>query len=165
MNIKLADGSTASVASTGLATTGTVLGGVGLGLSILNGGLGGILGGVGGGQKQYVTKDELEMSMKISEQNATIALLQSEKTTDAKLVDVFKASANMDKELRALITQSREQQEKFNAEQMAWNATAGAKMATFANEIANQRAMLAQITTNVVPSSKVCDTSCCNCAA
>lgn len=165
MTIKLNDGSTANVASSALATTGVTLGSVGLGLSLLNGGLGGLFGGAANAGK-YVTKDELDMAMKISEKDATIALLQSEKTTDAKLVDVFKASTAQDKELRALITQAREEQEKVNASQMAWNATAGAKLATMANQIANQAAQLAQITTYVVPARKVCDTGCdCNNAA
>lgn len=164
MEIKTMDGGTQSVASNAAANTGITLGAVGLGLSLLqNGGLGGLLGG--NNQQKYVTKDELEMSMKISEQNATIALLQSEKSTDAKLVDVFKASAAQDKELRGLITAAQMEQEKVNAAQSAWNATAGAQMATMANQIANQTAQLASITTYVVPNSKVCDTGCgCGCA-
>jgi len=163
MNIKTIDGTTESVASSGTGTAGLTLGIIGTALAVLGGG--NILGGNGllGASQKYVTKDELDMSMKISEQNATIALLQSEKTTDAKLVDVYKASAAQDKELRGLITAAQMEQEKVNAAQMAWNATAGANMSTMANQIANQAATLAQITTSVVPQNKVCDTCCCNC--
>jgi len=168
MTIKTQDG-TENVASLGLGQLGTTLGAIGTGLGLLNGGHG-IFGNgtamnnVGANGNRFVTKEELDMSMKIAEKDSTIALLQSEKTTDAKLVDVFKEAAQRDRDIRDLIALNKAEQASVNASQMAWNATAGANMATMANQIANQAAQLASITTSVVPQNKVCDTGCnCGC--
>lgn len=166
MEIKTMDGGTQSVASAATGNAGLTLGIIGTALAALGGG--NLLNGSGlvGSQQKYVTKDELDMSMKIAEKDSTIALLQSEKTTDAKLVDVYKASAQQDKDLRALITAAQMEQEKVNAAQSAWNATAGVQMATMANQIQNQATQLASITSYVVPSNKVCDTGCgCGCVS
>lgn len=162
MTIRTQNGETQNVASQGLGNTGVTLGAVALGLGLLNGnGLGnGLLGG--GCRSNYVTKDELEMSMKIAEKDSRIALLESEKTTDAKLVDVYREATARDREIRELIAVNKAEQSAINASQMAWNAQAGATMATQAQQIATQAAQLAQILTQVVPSNKVCDVcGCC----
>lgn len=161
------DGMTENVASSATGNAGLTLGIIGTALGVLAGGNGilgnGILGGAAASQK-YVTKDEFEMGQQLAQKDSTIALLQSEKTTDAKLVDVYKASAQQDKEIRALIAAEKEKQMEINAAQSAWNATAGAKMSSMATSIANQAATLASITTSVVPQNKVCETcSCCGC--
>lgn len=163
MTIKTHDGETQNVASQALGNTGVTLGAVALGLGLLNGnGLGNnILGGNGNCRSCYVTKDELDMSMKIAEKDSRIALLESEKTTDAKLVEVYREAAARDREIRELIAVNKAEQASINASQMAWNAQAGATMATQAQQIAQQAAQLAQITAQVVPSNKVCDV--CNC--
>lgn len=163
MTIRTQNGETQNVASQGLGNTGVTLGAVALGLGLLNGnGLGNnILGGNGNCRSCYVTKDELDMSMKIAEKDSRIALLESEKTTDAKLVDVYREATARDREIRELIAVNKAEQASINASQMAWNAQAGATMATQAQQIATQAAQLAQILTQVVPSNKVCDV--CNC--
>lgn len=160
MTIRTQNGETQNVASQGLGNTGVTLGAVALGLGLLNGnGLGnGILGGC---KQNYVTKDELDMSMTIAAKDSRIALLESEKTTDAKLVDVYREATARDREIRELIAVNKAEQAAVNANQMAWNAQAGATMATQAQQIATQTAQLAQILATVVPSSKVCDV--CNC--
>lgn len=79
MTIKTHDGETQNVASQALGNTGVTLGAVALGLGLLgnNNGLGnGILGN--NARNEYVTKDELAMSMKIAEKDSRIALLESE---------------------------------------------------------------------------------------
>lgn len=165
MTIKTHDGEIQNVASQALGNTGVTLGAVALGLGLLgnNNGLGnGILGGNGNCRSCYVTKDELDMSMKIAEKDSRIALLESEKTTDAKLVEVYREAAARDRDIRELIAVNKAEQASINASQMAWNAQAGATMATQAQQIAQQAAQLAQITAQVVPSSKVCDVcGCC----
>lgn len=161
MTIKTPEGEIRNVASEALGNTGVTLGAVALGLGLLgnnNGNLGGILGN----NNAYVTKDELAMSMKIAEKDSRIALLESEKTTDAKLVDVYREATARDREIRELIAVNKAEQAAINASQMAWNAQAGATMATQAQQIAQQAAQLAQITAQVVPSNKVCDVcGCC----
>lgn len=163
MTIKTPEGEIRNVASEALGNTGVTLGAVALGLGLLgnNNGLGnGILGG--NARNEYVTKDELAMSMKIAEKDSRIALLESEKTTDAKLVDVYREATARDREIRDLIAVNKAEQAAINASQMAWNAQAGATMATQAQQIAQQAAQLAQITAQVVPSNKVCDVcGCC----
>lgn len=166
MTIKTLDGGTENVASSATGNAGLTLGIIGTALALLTGG-GNVLGGgllSASNSQKYVTKDELDMSMKIAEKDSTIALLQSEKTTDAKLVEVFKTSAQMDKDIRTLIATEKEKQMEINAAQSAWNATAGAQISSMATTIASQAQTLASITTSVVPQNKVCDTcSCCGC--
>ncbi|MBO5886588.1 MAG: hypothetical protein J6Q60_01025 [Bacteroidaceae bacterium] len=110
MTIRTQNGETQNVASQGLGNTGVTLGAVALGLGLLNGnGLGnGLLGG--GCRSNYVTKDELDMSMKIAEKDSRIALLESEKTTDAKLVDVYREATARDREIRELIAVNKAEQ-------------------------------------------------------
>ena len=161
MTIKTQNGETENVASQSLGNTGVTLGAIALGLGLLNGNNGGLGSLFGGCKQNYVTKDELTMSMTIAEKDSRIALLESEKNTDAKLVDVYREATARDREIRELIAVNKAEQAAINANQMAWNAQAGATMATQAQQIATQTAQLAQILAQVVPSSKVCDV--CNC--
>lgn len=68
------------------------LGAIGTGLSVLNGGLGNLLGGIGGGMysadNAAVNRYELGLVNGIASRDAEIGLLKADKYTDEKLLDL-----------------------------------------------------------------------------
>lgn len=105
-------------ASKGLGVTGTTLGAVALGTSLLNGGLGNLLGGWGNNnccsENTPVTRYELGLQQSNSEKDAKIALLEADKYTDQKLSDVF---AVLDGRIREM----QKEQTKINMDQAVYN--------------------------------------------
>lgn len=160
MTIKTTDGNY-EVASKSKADAAMGFGIAGL-VAGLAGSHNGLLGGLFGGnaRSEYVTKDELKMAMDIAQKDSTIALLQSEKTTDAKLVDVYKASSQQDREIRDLIALNKAEQAAVNAQQMAYNAAANASI-----DVLKSQVMALQSVTKVyIPSNNVCQSQCgCGC--
>jgi hypothetical protein len=160
-------------AITGGLTTGII--GTSLGaLSLLgNGnGLGGILGG--GCKSNYVTKEEFEMGQKLAAKDSTIAMLESEKADEKKMVEVYTAlntqinavkdiiAANKDRaddrlacsveKLTNKIDFNKSVQDGVNATQLAYNGSNSATLACMQNQLAQ----LYGITKMVVPNSNVC---------
>jgi len=147
--------------ATGIA--GTVLGSVGtaLGFGLFNGN--GFLGLGGNVNNSQIA----ELQKQVQELSVNNAILTSETSTDKKLVEVFKASAAMDKELSAKIANLdsrvlsletsaplKEQIIDQKIARVADNMTCCCNAANTA--IANLHATLAGITKTVVPNSSVC---------
>lgn len=142
-------------ASKGVAGSGLGLGIAGTALGVLN--AGGLLGGVMGvGTNNYVTKDELKMSQELSSKDATIALLQSENSSEKKMVEVYTALAKQDKDIRAELSAFKDQQNAVNAAQGVANATMTSGIAINGTNIQNIQNTLSNITKCVVPNSSVC---------
>ena len=74
-------------ASNGKGTAGLTLGIIGTGLSVLNGGLGGILGG--GAGDGYVSKEVLDLSMKLARSENENAILASDLTVEKKFAEMY----------------------------------------------------------------------------
>lgn len=120
--------------ATGIA--GTVLGSIGtaLGLGLFNGGLS--LGGNSG-----VNAMTLEMANK----DATIAQLRSEQSTDAKLVEVYKALRVADKQQDANVAALQLQIANINSQ-----------YAALATQVAGIQNTCCAVTKVVVPNTNVC---------
>lgn len=120
--------------ATGIA--GTVLGSIGtaLGLGLFNGGLS--LGGNSG-----VNAMTLEMANK----DATIAQLRSEQSTDAKLVEVYKALRVADKQQDANVAALQLQIANINSQ-----------YAALATQVAGIQNTCSAVTKVVIPNSNVC---------
>ena len=140
MMIKTADG-TASVGSAGVAGAGLGLGIAGTALALLqNGGLGGILGGLGG-CNQYATKSDIAYSQELAKKDSEIALLKSEQNTEIKIADVYERLNTKIGVLEGQICQ-----------QNVYNATNTAALTCLQGQVAQ----LLSLTKIVVPNTSVC---------
>lgn len=173
MEIKDSTGASHDVVGSGWGTYNTIAGSLGL-ASFLGIGANNA-GGLFGGGNQYATKENLQMSIEMAKKDSQIALLQANADTDKKLVEVYNAAAARDnsyrdrleaqyRELDKKITDEREARMMAESAQGVFNTQVSTGMATINGQIANMQTVLGQITTNVIPSNKVCDTgcSCCN---
>ena len=148
MMIKTADG-TASVGSAGVAGAGLGLGIAGTALALLqNGGLGGILGGLGG-CNQYATKSDIAYSQELAKKDSEIALLKSEQNTEIKIADVYDR-------LLTRINADRQAQADWNAAQMVNNCSMSNAIAVNTNSISALQNCCNSITKLVVPNSAIC---------
>lgn len=135
----------------------------GTALGILNnGGLGGILGGMGNNcgcsENTMVNRYELNMAREADSLKSENALLRSQVYTDQKLVET---TAYLQGEIGKVATKLetfKDAQNAVNLQQAAYNATATANISCISGQIA-QLQSLSQL---IVPSNKVCDTCCCN---
>lgn len=162
-----------SKADAALATgvVGTVLGGlnaIGNGGNWL-GGLGGngaagaaLMAGVAGhalgsgnygrGGEHYVTRSEFELGQRISALEMEKAVLEANKESEAKMVEVYKQSRS---ELKAFMDKSDMRHDAQNA----WNAQQMCNNAHMSDAIAANRASidaLKQVTRIVVPNNAIC---------
>lgn len=177
MTITGHDGKNYDVTGSGQGIYNTVGASAGI-LSLLGGN--GVLGGLFGGNHNVcsentpVTRYEAQQMDTIAAKDAEIARLQSDAATDKKLVDVYTALATndnkqrdrieaLDKELSAKITAERESRLLSEKEQAVFNQTMIGSTATINQQIQQLNTIVGEITTNVVPSRKVCDTGCCGC--
>ena len=146
--------------TTAMSVIGTALGG----LSAL-GGLGGLVG-VGNNQN-YFTKSEAELMYANNAKDAEIALLKSNAVTDAKLVDVYNAAAQRDKDIRkdmadefknvqAKIQSMQDSQNAINAAQAVDNATTASALAVLTNNQQTIQGIISGLTKVVIPNSNVC---------
>ena len=148
MMIKTADG-TASVGSAGVAGAGLGLGIAGTALALLqNGGLGGILGGLGG-CNQYATKSDIAYSQELAKKDSEIALLKSEQNTEIKIADVYDR-------LLTRINADRQAQADWNAAQMVNNCSMSNAIAVNTNSISALQNCCNSITKLVVPRDAIC---------
>lgn len=116
----------------------------GLSLGILNGGLGNILGmnnNCGCSENHLVNRYELGLTQELSAKDQHIALLEADKYTDQKIVEVTTYFNNQIANINSQLTQ-----------QAVYNATNTAN----ANCMANQINQLMSLTKLVVPNTSVC---------
>lgn len=182
MTITDSKGETHDVVGSGWGTYNTVGASAGL-LALLGGANGGVLGNLFGGNNNRgyacsdddpITRYDANMQHQIAAKDSEIALLKADQATDKKLVDVYaalKVSENnlrdrvdiLDKELSAKITAEREARLVAEGQQQVFNQQLIGTTSTMANQISQLQTTLGDITTNVVPSNKICSTGCCCC--
>lgn len=178
MTIKGNNGESYDVTGSGQGIYNTIGASAGI-LALLQNGGGGILGGILGGNRGYacsddapITRYDANMQHQIAAKDSEIALLKSEQSTDKKLVDVYaalKVSENnlrdrvdiLDRELSAKITAERETRLVNEKEQAVFNQSMIGSTATINQQIQQLNTIVNNITTNVVPANKVCQTGCC----
>lgn len=170
MTIKTTDG-VENVASNGLGNTAVTLGAIGTGLGILNGGLG-ILGNRNqmannDPDANFVTRHELNLvqqlqakDIALASKDAELSLCKSEAYTDSKMVEVYKATHAEVAELEKVVNANRIAQDAVNAQQGVFNATANGVMSSLQTQVQS----LQSIARMMIPSSNICETSCCGCS-
>lgn len=194
MTIKGMNGETHEVTSNSHGNLNSVLGALGtasfLGLGANNLGRGfgwggnyGMDGyGAGYGHRDYqcegnqpVTRYDAQQMIALAAKDAEIANLKADKETDKKLVEVYSQLAKQDNQFRDRLDILKEQfSERLTAErearlisekeQAVFNQSATSGFATIKSQISQMQNIIGEITTNVVPSRKVCDTGCgCGC--
>lgn len=148
------------------ANVGVTLGGVGLGVALLNaihnggGFLSGLFGcGAGNmanaaatvmcGSSAPISRYEFEMGQKISQKDTEIALLKSEQNTEIKIADVYS-------KLKGDMQTMERSQNNWNSQQMVNNAAMSAAIAANANSIGSLQKCCDQITKVVIPNTSVC---------
>lgn len=145
--------------TTALGIIGTALGGL-----ATAGGLTGIMGGC---TPNYITKDYAQLMNSNSAKDAEIALLRSNADTDAKLVQVYTAAAERDKNIRQEINDAiqsvrndmnkmHENQLAINAAQAVDNATTSSALAVLSNNQQSIQQTINNLTKVVIPNSNVC---------
>lgn len=179
MTITGHDGKSYDVTGSGQGLYNTIAGSLGA-LAAINGGNGGLLGGLFGGnnnhstcsENQFINRYEAQQMDSLAAKDAEIALLKADAATDKKLVEVYsalKASENglrdrvdaMGKELGDKITAERESRLLAEKDQAVFNQSMIGSTSTMATQIKQLNEIVGEITTNVVPSNKVCATGCC----
>jgi hypothetical protein len=140
--------------TTALGIIGTILGGIGT--AFASNGANGIFGNGNGtfNNTNYATKSDIESTYIIAQKDSQIAKLESEKSTDTKILEVYKY---FDGELKDL----RENQSSKWTEQAIINANFQGSIGAVSMQVSNAQSLLAQITSAVVPQNKVCDICCC----
>lgn len=131
----------AEFASKGVAGTGLGLGIAGTALSLLNGGLSGMVGGGVCGENTAVNRYEMKLTQELAAKDAKIGLLESQVYVDQKLTDVVK---DYTAQINALKAQM--------GEQAVYNATMNGAISC----IQGQVAQLMGLTRLVVPNGSVC---------
>lgn len=138
-------------ASKGVAGAGLGLGIAGTALGLINGGWGNLLGGMNGcggnccGENTAVNRYELNLVQEIAAKDAHIGLLEADKYTDQKIVEVYK-------DLQGQITAIKDNQTAVNMQQAVYNGTNTATISCMQQQIA----ALQGLTKLVVPNSSVC---------
>lgn len=134
----------AEFASNGKGNLGVTLGAIGTGLSVLNGGLGNILG-LGNAnccsENMMINRYELNLTQELAKKDQHIALLEADKYTDQKIVDVTTYFNNKIDNINNQL-----------AQQAVYNATQTSTM----NCMAQQIAQLQGLTKIIVPIDNIC---------
>lgn len=151
----------AEFASKGVAGTGLGLGIAGTALGLLNGGANALLGGglsrvanCGGcaGSDAIVNRYEMNLVQEIAAKDAHIGLLEADKYTDQKIVEVYKDLAGQIGALNDKIQANRDEQNAINCQQAVYNGTMNAAISCIQGQIAQ----LQSLTKLVVPNASVC---------
>ena len=87
----------------------------------LNGGLGNIFGG--GMSNCYVNRYEMTMAQELAAKDGKIALLEADKYTDEKMVEVYKDLVGQINALAAQIQANKDEQYGVNMQQAVYNGT------------------------------------------
>lgn len=129
------------------ANTAVTLGAIGTGLGVLGSGMG-LLGGAhpaGNIEDRHISRYELDLMRQLDAEKSANAILQSEKYTDQKLVEVYTALAKQDKEINAKIDANIRDQAVYN----------GVNTATVTC-MKNQIEQLMGLTALRIPNTSVC---------
>lgn len=180
MQITDNNGKSHDVTGSGQGLYNTIAGSIGA-LGALGGGNGngGLLGGLFGGGRsnnsddQPLTRYDANLMQQMQQKDMRIAILEAGNETKQQMVEVYNALNKVDnqtrdridamgKELLDKITVERESRLVSEKEQAVFNQTMIGTTSTMASQIKQLNTIVGNITTNVVPQSKVCDT-CCGC--
>lgn len=143
-------------ASRGVANAGLTTGIIGTALGVLNGGAG-LLNGMGAyapanADEHFVTRHELDLIRELQNKDGQVAILQSEKYTDQKLVEVYNALNAQDKAIRADVAANYREFRDFTDQQSTYNGVNTATLGCMQNQI-NQ---LMSLTALRIPNTSVC---------
>ena len=137
----------AEYASRGTAIGGLTTGIIGSTLGLLNGGAG-LLGLMpnqaqsGGG---YVTKEMLDLSMKLAAKDSELALVKSEQNTEVKIADVYER-------IMTKVNANQREQDAINREQAVYNGVNNATINCMKGHIEQ----LLSLTALRIPNTSVC---------
>lgn len=136
-------------------TTG-IIGTAGVGLSLLNGGLGNLFGSnahnCGCSENMPVSRYELGLQQEIASKDARIGLLESNVYTDQKLVETYTALNGQINALAAEVRANKDAQVAVNMQQAVYNGTNTAALTCLQSQVAQ----LYGLTKLVVPNTSVC---------
>ena len=136
-------------ASKGVAGSGLGLGIAGTALGLLNGGVGTLLGGAAAhpacSENMPVSRYEMDLQQKIAEQGSKIGLLEADKYTDQKIVEVYNA---LNPRIDAIKDELRDI--------AVYQATNTATVGCLANQVNGLQGVLNSITKTVVPNGAIC---------
>lgn len=167
MQIKGMDGQSYSVTGQGQGNFNTVGAAAGI-ASFLGINAGNVLGRGGWGysadggccsDNTMVNRYELNMTREADSLKSENALLRSQVYTDQKLVDVVKDYTTQINALAAEVRANKDAQTAVNMQQAVYNGTNTATIQCIQNSVAALQA----ITKTYIPSSNVCQSSCCGC--
>lgn len=199
MTIEGVNGNKYSATSQAQGALNTVLGSIGTAGALLGGGglFSNMFNNNGGcnarnngaamcSDDEFVTRYEAQQDRVIAEKDSQIALLQAEKNTDKKMIEVYAELAAKDTQMRNrieavekdlnakidserdarifAIQQERESRLLAEKEQAVFNQSMIGTTSTMASQIKQLQTITGEITTSVVPQNKVCATGCCGCA-
>lgn len=144
----------AEFASRGVANTGLGLGIAGTAGWLLNGGLGNIFGGgmSNCAANNYVNRYEMTMAQELAAKDGKIALLEADKYTDEKMVEVYKDLVGQINALAAQVQANKDEQYGVNMQQAVYNGTNTAAISCLQNQVAQ----LLALTKLTIPNSSVC---------
>lgn len=144
----------AEFASKGVANTGLGFGIAGTALSVLNGGLTGILNGNAAvcSENTPVSRFELDQSQIIAQKDMEIAYWRGQDETNRKITDTYANLEGQIKELAKEVRENKNEQNGINLQQAVYNGTNTAAIGCIQNQIAQ----LAGLTKLVVPNTSVC---------
>lgn len=147
----------AEFASKGVAGSGLGLGIAGTALGLLNGGLSGLLGNVGGcSEDRLVNRYEVGQEQKIAELQSQLALRDANIYNDQKMLELYKY---FDGELKAL----KEGQNEKWTNQAVINCKLNSGLDVLSSQVASVTATVNSITKTAVPRSAICDFGCNGC--
>jgi hypothetical protein len=145
-------------ASRGVAGTALGLGAGALGLSVLNGGLGNLLGGGWNGnggccsENTPVNRYELNLVNELASKDAKIGLLEANVFTDQKIAETYSALNGQINALAAEVRANKDEQNGINLQQAVYNGTNTAALTCLQGQVAQ----LYSLTKLVVPNTSVC---------
>lgn len=146
----------AEFASRGVANAGLTTGIIGSALGVLNGGLGGILGTNNNGwicsENMPVSRYELSMQNELSAKDSKIALLEADKYTDQKLVEVYANLESRINRVTDMIHHNRDEQNCINTQQAVFNGQVASNLGCITNNLS----VLNGLTKTVVPITNIC---------
>lgn len=145
----------AEFASKGLGATAASLGGAALGLSVLNGGLGNLLGGWGNNccsESQPVNRYELNMAQSLANKDMEIAYWRGQDETNKKISDAYAKLEGQIKDLAREVRCNKDEQVAVNMQQAVYNGTNTAAIGCIQSQIAQ----LFSLTQLKIPNTSVC---------
>lgn len=143
-------------ASNGKGNLGVTLGAIGTGLSVLGGSnpISGLFGGCN--NANYVTRDMLDLELKVIECQKDNAILNAELNTEKKMVEVFNASNNKTNEVFDRLSNRILTLERIVADNAASQAVINCNASSSIGILQTQVGQLYTMTKMVIPNGNVC---------